>query len=599
MWGDFQTALKMAERALRGMEKRWGATHLKTLECASQHSILLAFNSRISEAEAKCNMTLLATRGELGPQHPQTLQTMGYLVSIFHFQARLVEAGDTAKSLAKTTESSLTANHPQTHHSRYLVAETLLATGDYASAEVELERVIENARAVYRESHPDTLRYQSRLALAKYHQGKLQEAEKLAIYVLREQWKIYTISNFKRESPEKSSYGLSSRQSIKPLSEYQETLKDTLDIIQKGAGYLSIHQFLFQTLRTIALIAQQNEDLGSLGFEVFWAIWRRNRSGLAEPSIFTLDSEYDLALAYREEAEGPDNENALKEAARHLKIVYQRRLSVLGPKHVGTISARRELITTNCTLGRWEPSLDLGEAEDIDHITKELAGYDKGGCPLDNTKWGLVEAESHDIVYQHEGLIGKNHPETLKSLLWLFTVQILLRNEKGADQTLHKGLQRLRHKSMRYERFIESLNLEHKFALALSDLGGKYEVKALQIRSEIKYAIEDLPEKNRGVLQKSIELLKGSNNSEITSLLIKVSCHKSKWETELRSQVDLAVEKGSYSEATTYQAELWLLLASLGKRDDAQVLDARIQSAEFQLRSPEYPTRRVFKYWKS
>ncbi|KAI0545165.1 hypothetical protein F4679DRAFT_562251 [Xylaria curta] len=586
MCGDFQTALERAEIAMRGMKKRWGATHLMTLECAGQRAILLAFNSHVSEAEVACDKALLATRDELGPQHPQTLKTMGHLVRIYQFQARLVEAGDTARSLAKTTESSLTASHPQTHHSRYLVAETLLAAGDYTSAKVELERIIENSRAVYRDCHPDTLCYQSGLALAKYYRGETQEAEELAIYVLQEQWKIYFAPDSQTESPEKSHNGLRSSRSIKTIAQYQATLEDLLGRIKKDSANSNIPPFLFQTLRTIALIAQRNEDLENLDFQVFWAIWERNRSCLTQASIFTLDSEFDLALAYREEAEGSGIESSLKAAARHLKIVYQRRFLVLGPKHAGTISARRELITANCALGCWEPSL---ERENIDHVTEELAGYNESVCPLDDTKWGLIEAECQDIVYQHEGLVGKNHPETMKSLLWLFGVQILLRNEKGADETLRKSLQRLRQKSMRHERFVESLNLEQRFALALSDLGGKYEVKALQILREISYVIEELPEKDRGVLQKSIELLKGSNDSEVTRLSLKVNYHKSKWEAEMRSKIKLAVHKGSYREATTYQAELWsLLLASIGNRDDAQVLDARIQLAEFHLRSPDY-----------
>ncbi|KAI1743093.1 hypothetical protein F4680DRAFT_471953, partial [Xylaria scruposa] len=584
MRGEFEIALAMAEKALHGMKERWGTTHLKTLDCASLHSILLAFNSRISEAEAECNKTLLETRAQLGPRHPQTLETMGYLVKIWLFQARLVEASDTAKSLAKTTESSMTVEHPQTHRCRYLVAETLLATGDYTSADIELRHVIK----AYRDCHPDTLCYQSRLALAKYHQGKLQEAGELSIFVLEEQCKIYNISNFKGALPEKSDGGAKSGRPMKTLSEYQETLKDLLNMIKKDAANLWIHPNLLQTLRTIALVAQQSDDLGDLGFRVFSVIWERNRSYLPKPSIFTIDSEYDLALAYREGAESPEVENSLKMAAGHFKTVYRERFSVLGPMHVGTISARRELIITKCALGYWEPPLKLGGTKDIDHVPGKLAAYDEGDCLLDNMKWGLVETESRDIVYQHEGLVGKNHPETLKSLLWLLMVQILLRNEKGADEILQKGLQRLRHKSMRYERFIESLSLEQKFALALLDLGGKYELKALHILREISYAIEDLSEKDRRILQRSIELLKRSVDREISRLSLDVQYHKSEWEVELRSYIELSVGKGSYSEAITYQAELWSLLASLGNRNDEHVLDARIQLAEFKLRSIDY-----------
>ncbi|KAI0967409.1 hypothetical protein F4678DRAFT_241697 [Xylaria arbuscula] len=475
--GDFQAALKVATNGLQGMLQRWGVTHLKTLECASQRSILLALNSRISKAEEACNETLAMTQRQLGAKHPQTLEAVEHLVSIFLFQSRLVEAADTAKSLAKDAETSLSVEHPQTHRAKYLVAETLLAIGDYASAEDQLESVISDAKNVYEECHPDTVHYQSRLALVRYHQGKLQEAEFLAIYALQEQWSLYIISSSKKELPRTTHNALRPLRSMNTLFEYQGTLKDVLIRIRKDAATLSIHPRLLQTLRTVALIAQRCEGLEDIGFSVILAIWERNKSYLTQSSIFTLNSEYDLALVYREEAEGTRTEELLNEAASHFRSVYQGRFRLLGLNNADTISARRELITTNCTLGHWEPSLALDETEYTDGEEKSWV-HDQNICRLDNTRWGRVLAESKEIVDQHEGSIGKNHTETLKSLLWLLTVQVLLRQEKEAKETLQKGLLRLRLASIRKERFIESLNLEQKFALAVSDLGRKCEVKS-------------------------------------------------------------------------------------------------------------------------
>ncbi|KAK5625021.1 hypothetical protein RRF57_000737 [Xylaria bambusicola] len=240
----------------------------------------------------------------------------------------------------------------------------------------------------------------------------------------------------------------------------------------------------------------------------------------------------------------------------------------------------------NRILGHWEPSLALDETEYTDCGEEKLWAHDQNFYRLDNTKWGRVLAESKEIVYQHECSVGKNHPETLKSLLWLLTVQVLLRQEKEAKDMLEKGLLRLRLASIRKERFIESLNLEQKFALAVSDLGGKCGVKALEILREISYAIEDLSEEERSILQKSIDLPKDSNDSEITNLFLKVSERKLRWEAGLQSNIELAVAKQSYSEAAEYQADLVSMLASLSKRDDRQVLDAQIRLADFHLLSP-------------
>ncbi|KAI1118075.1 hypothetical protein F5Y14DRAFT_401003 [Nemania sp. NC0429] len=589
MWGDFEAALQKSEIALRGMAKRWGSGHIKTLECASYHSLFLALNSRVLEAEPACSLTLVETQRRLGPRHPQTLETLGHLVSILLFNARLVEAGDTAKSLAKTTESLLTADHPQTHLSRYRVAETLIAVGDYVSAEVELQGIITDATRVYGAYHRDTLMYRSRLALAKFHIGKIQEAEDLAIHVLQEQQKIYTISKSDETMVYSTSEQVGHHGSVKTLAEYQETLNDLLVSINSNSDDLRIHPYLLQTLRTIALIAEGSDDLGDLALRTFQALWERNKFSLNETSMFTLGSEYDLALAYRIGAKGPDDARPLEIAVEHLRHVHQKCYSILGPEHPGTVSARREFITGRCILGQWEPSLDLSGKDDPDHVPEGLIDPDKE--LLDKINWGRLEAESRHIVYMHEISGGKNHPETFRSLLWLLTVRVHLRMEKGIDETLRKGLPRFRHASVRRERFVESLVLERKFALAMSGLGDKYDAKALQILYNASRAIRELPETKHGELRERIEALKTDIDDQRNALFIKVSRDREALEAELRLRIERAEEEGSYDDAAAHQAELWSLLASLDDHDNPRTLDAQIKLHEFQLSSAEYDVR--------
>ncbi|KAI0096341.1 hypothetical protein GGR51DRAFT_543589 [Nemania sp. FL0031] len=553
MLGNFKTALETCEIALHGMRTRWGGKHLKTLECASHHSILLALNSRVFEAEAACNSTLIASKSELGSQHPQTLETMGNLVRIFLFQARLVEAVDTAKSLVKTSESSLTASHPQTQRARYLVAKTLLASGDYASAEVKLEEIISIANEMYMDHHPphksdiqpDTLHYQSRLALTKHYLGKFQEAEELAINVFRKQRFLYSSPELERHISDKTGEVRFS-ESKNTLSGYQSAIESLL-VIMNGESDDLVHPRLLRTLRTIALITLHRkdlhrEDLGDLSIRILEAIRNRNRYRLNEYSIFTLDSEYDLALAYRERTRDSDNQGSLEKAIEHMRLAYQGRFSIFGPKHPGTASARRELIMTNTILGKWEPPLGLSRMEGANHVTEESMDDNRRGNLLysyDEEKhavspstgstvykalgdtgeyWRRVKGEVYDIVYQHERSIGKHHPETLKSLSWLFAVQVHLRDIKGVGETLRKGLQLFRHSSIRHERLIEVLNLERQFASILSVLGGRYDEDALKILHEISYTIEEPLKTNLAALQPSLKLLKSGIDNDICAL---------------------------------------------------------------------------------
>lgn len=183
-------------------------------------------------------------------------------------------------------------------------------------------------------------------------------------------------------------------------------------------------------------------------------------------------------------------------AADYLKLVYEGRFSILGPKHPSTISARRALIITNARIWRWEPSLDFHETEGTDDTTKEVIDHGKdSGVQDDNTTWRRLVVESLSLVYLHETSLGKYHPETLKSLHWWFVLQVLFKKDRGVDEMLCKALQCLRHPAVRFERFFESLNQERDFALALTESNDqRYNKKGDQLLLEISRTAEQLPE---------------------------------------------------------------------------------------------------------
>ncbi|KAJ8129168.1 hypothetical protein O1611_g4465 [Lasiodiplodia mahajangana] len=481
MLGDFSTALRKSGEALGNMEKRWKARDRMTLECASHHSILLALNSRIDEAYAIGVSAFVAIQKELGPGHAQTLKTKGHL--------------------------------------------TLLGLGDYASAEVKLRGVIKDVRKRRRTPLPDILHYQSQLALAKYHSGKLREAEELVLLVFREQMGIYTWPN-ERSPP---------RTSGETLLDCQDAIKDLLDTINKSPKSPTFHPRLLQTLRTMALIAQKDRGFEKLAFQILETVWERNKHFFGESSIFTLDSEYDLALAYRAASRNPNKLIALRESARHLQLVYQGRHSIFGSNHLGTASARREFNTGSTALSQLERCLgNIDRTTKTEKVAEEMTGRENGISQLDlPTKRELVEAEPRRILRIHELFAGEHHPETWRSLLWLLVVQVLSRDTEAADETLHRALQSVRHTSARRERFIESLDFEEQFAVALSVLGDKHQFKALQIVREITYTIEKLPARTCSPLQRSMKLLKANIDEHMGHLFIEVPNHRKEWKANI------------------------------------------------------------------
>jgi hypothetical protein len=261
---------------------------------------------------------------------------------------------------------------------------------------------------------------------------------------------------------------------------------------------------ILKTLWVISLIMQEKEDSDSLAvaIKLLQALWDRFNHGTEVDSQDALRIRYDLALAIRREAEVEISEEdgdkrlekRLDEASKHLRHVYRSRSRVLGIINPETLSAKLELIVTNCTLGRWEGFNDLTGA--LDGEEREPGLEKQEHSPLDPKAWALVQSESRKISEMLEAQLGENHPETLKSLIWVLAVQILLRDNAAAIRTSEEILKRLRLKIVREQRPVESVNLERKLALIVSEIGRD---RAEHILRETEKAIREnkllMPEK--------------------------------------------------------------------------------------------------------
>ncbi|ETS85966.1 hypothetical protein PFICI_03991 [Pestalotiopsis fici W106-1] len=458
------------------MKKRLGPGHLKTLECASLNALLLALNSQTRAAETACIATHEAMTTELGPEHPYTLEAMGHLVQIYQMQSRFLEAVDTANSLAKIVSSAPTETRPQILHSRCIRAESELKMGNYATAELELGDVTKVAQASFKDNRLENLHYQSTLALAYNHCAKNEQAEDLAGRVLRKQLKIYTTRhghgergfNEEKVAEEDMTSQIAMIINIASLEPLHSIIEKLID-----QGFiLTLRPPVLETLWVIALILQQKEDPASLelAIRLLQALWDRFVQGGQVESQDALRVRYDLALAIRRKAEAEtsheNGDKRLGESAEHLRNVYRSRSQVLGHENPETLSARLELIITNCTLGRWEEMLSLAEVSEREKLEKSPEQVDFfSSSSLDQKSWTLVQSESRKIADLHEAKLGENHPETLKSLLWVLAVQALLGDIATATKTSEKILRRL--KMVRTQRLVESIHLERKLALVV------------------------------------------------------------------------------------------------------------------------------------
>ncbi|KAK9799908.1 putative MalT-like TPR region domain-containing protein [Seiridium cardinale] len=177
------------------------------------------------------------------------------------------------------------------------------------------------------------------------------------------------------------------------------------------------------------------------------AVWDRNQKALKyrneykDPPVDALDFRYHPAQAIRWQGEVRDSEELLEEVAKHLSGVYQEQIG--------------------------------SELEDLQNLGQDT--------------WDLVIHHSLDMFRLHEAQLGENHPDTLRSLPWLLTVQVFLGDQHAMGQGLETALKRIRSEAVHEKRLVESLNLECKKALVVEEFD---KPRALRILEEIQSAIE-------------------------------------------------------------------------------------------------------------
>jgi hypothetical protein len=415
LWGDYEDALKKARSAHEGFTKRWGRKHFRTLEVASVVAILYAYNSDTANAKQLCQTTLEAMTTNLGRLHPFTLQSMEVLVYILRAQSRFIEAVDTCTSLCKRIQAALGPDHPQTLRSKSQLAAAALSCGNYSTSAEILEEVRGTSVKAFGERHPDTLRYRSELAQAYCYSWKIMLAEAVLLDVLSKQRSIYTIGKRK---------GASGKQREEETTR-EPLLPGLLDDVKDNISTLRVHPDLLFSMQLLAKIESKKPapDL-DLVQDIQQIVCDRRKSVLKQTreTALSLTSEFELAITFREKE---DLESALPKFQR----VSWGRSRLLGTQHPETLTARHEALVTKYLLGL---EVDISDLERI----------------LRLREWQL----------------GRSHPDTSQSLLWIFAIKLLQEKDAEAIAIADKLLERLSQPDVRRERLVESLQIAKRVA---------------------------------------------------------------------------------------------------------------------------------------
>lgn len=92
------------------------------------------------------------------------------------------------------------------------------------------------------------------------------------------------------------------------------------------------------------------------------------------------------------------------------------------------------------------------------------------------------------LLSLNEGRPGIRHPETLKSHLWLFTVQLAMGDPTVWQGTLEEMLSQLRHKSTLSQRIVDSIEMRQEIMSKLSR--GEYYLEAVGILRDMLFDLD-------------------------------------------------------------------------------------------------------------
>ncbi|ROW11820.1 hypothetical protein VPNG_05012 [Cytospora leucostoma] len=244
--------------------------------------------------------------------------------------------------------------------------------------------------------------------------------------------------------------------------------KNLAEEIRQQHSKLEVHPCLLETLETIAAILRQKPNPeSSLGISVLEVVVKWRGHGLSAP---ILRSQYSLAIALRDRQPQED----LVDAIKKLEEVLRGRTVLLGATHPDTLTVKRELLVaidtqvplTDPTAIQW--LIDLVDTTYGQSSHETLANTSKGSTNI----WDKIQQAARDILVLQEEMLGELHPETLRTLLWIFFLQSDLEDgQSQAHSTADVIAKRLRVSTVRSQRPFEATSMENNLALIYEGCG--------------------------------------------------------------------------------------------------------------------------------
>jgi non-specific serine/threonine protein kinase/serine/threonine-protein kinase len=182
--GLYERATPQLEAAVEARKRVLGPDHPDTLESVQSVALLYMEQGRYDEAEPLYLESLEAQKRVLGSDHPDTMRSTGNLAHMYQLQGRHDEAEPLYLESLESHERVLGPDHPDTLTAKHNLSTLYWAQGRQAEADSLLQETLETQRRVLGPDHPDTLWSLRSLAATYSMQGRYAEAETLDLEIL-------------------------------------------------------------------------------------------------------------------------------------------------------------------------------------------------------------------------------------------------------------------------------------------------------------------------------------------------------------------------------------------------------------------------------
>ena len=175
--GNYEEAETLYLRCMEASERLLGPEHPDTLITVGNLAVLFEDKGDYEQAEAYYKRELEARERLLGPEHPSTLNTVGNLAGLLRRKGDYEQAEAYYTRCLEASERLLGPEHPSTLITVGNLGLLYSNKGDYEQAEAYFQRCLEASERLLGPEHPSTLTTVGNLGLLYSDKGDYEQAE--------------------------------------------------------------------------------------------------------------------------------------------------------------------------------------------------------------------------------------------------------------------------------------------------------------------------------------------------------------------------------------------------------------------------------------